>query len=138
MTQPKGEVMGTKIPLGIVLLVAAVCLGNLPGTCWAQAADNTSINKRDVSPKALTADQQAETQQDRKLTQQIRRAIVKDKSLSTYAHNLKIVTVGGMVTLKGPVRSAEEKQAVEEMAAQIAGPEKIKNEMDIAPKTTRK
>ena len=130
--------MGTKRPLGVALLVAAVCLGNLPGICWAQAADNTSINKRDNSPKALTADQQAETPQDRKLTQQIRRALVKDKSLSTYAHNVKIVAVGGMVTLKGPVRSAEEKQAVQEIAAQIAGSEKIKNEMDIAPKTTRK
>ena len=130
--------MGTKRPLGVALLVAAVGLGNLPGICWAQAADNTSINKRDNAPQALTADQQAETLQDRKLTQQIRRAIVKDKSLSTYAHNVKIVAVGGMVTLKGPVRSAEEKQAVQEIAAQIAGSEKIKNEMDIAPKTTRK
>lgn len=130
--------MGTKIPLGVGLLVAAVCLGSLPGICWAQAADNTSINKRDNSPKELTADQQGETQQDRKLTQQIRRAIVEDKSLSTYAHNVKIVAVDGMVTLKGPVRSAEEKQAIEKKAAQIAGPEKIKNEMDIAPKTTRK
>ncbi len=130
--------MGTKRPLGMALLVAAVCLGNLPGICWAQAADNTSVNKRDSSPKALTADQQAETQQDRELTRKIRRAIVKDKSLSTYAHNVKIITVSGMVTLKGPVRSEEEKRAVEEKAAQIAGPEKMKSEMDIAPTKTRK
>lgn len=130
--------MGTKRPRGGALLVAAVCLGTLPGICWAQAADNTSINKRDTAPQALTADQQAETPQDRKLTQQIRRAIVTDKALSTYAHNVKIVAVGGMVTLKGPVRSAEEKQAVAEKAAQIAGPANIKNEMDIAPKKTSK
>jgi hyperosmotically inducible periplasmic protein len=131
--------MGTKIPLGVALLVAAVCLGNLPGICWAQAADNTSINKRDNSPKARTADQQAETQQDRKLTQKIRRAIVADKSLSTYAHNVKIITVDGMVTLKGPVRSEEEKRTVEEKAAEIAGKGNIKSEIGIAAKkTTRK
>jgi len=130
--------MGTKIPLGVALLAATVCLGNLPGTCWAQAADNTSINKRDNAPQALTADQQAETKQDRKLTQQIRRAIVKDKSLATYAHNVKIVAVGGMVTLKGPVRSEEEKRTIEEKAAQIAGNGNVKNEIGIAPKKTSK
>ena len=130
--------MGTKRPLGVAVLVAALCLGTLPGSCWAQAADNTSLNKRDTAPQARTADQQAETDQDRKLTQQIRRAIVTDKSLSTYAHNVKIVAVGGKVTLKGPVRSEEEKRTIEAKAAQIAGPENVKNEIGIAPKTTSK
>jgi osmotically-inducible protein OsmY len=100
----------------------------------AQSADNTKINKQDGSQKELTADQQGETKQDREITQEIRRAIVKDNSLSTYAHNVKIITVGGMVTLKGPVRSEKEKRAIEEKAVQIAGNDKIKSEIDIAPK----
>jgi osmotically-inducible protein OsmY len=104
----------------------------------AQPADNTKINQRDRSQKELTADQQGETKQDREITQKIRRAIVNDKSLSTYAHNVKIITVGGMVTLKGPVKSEEEKRAIEEKATQIAGNEKIKSEIDIATKKTRK
>ena len=85
--------------LFMVLVVAATFLVNVPGACLAQSADNTKINKRDGSQKELTAEQQGETKQDREITQKIRRAIVNDKSLSTYAHNVKIITVGGMVTL---------------------------------------
>ena len=76
-------------------------------------ADNTKVNERDRSANEPTADQQKENRTDRDITQQIRKAIVGDKSLSTYAHNVKIITHGGMVTLKGPVRSEEEKNAVE-------------------------
>lgn len=124
--------------LFMVLVVAATFLVNVPGACLAQSADNTEINKRDQSQEELTAGQQGETKQDREITQKIRRAIVTDKSLSTNAHNVKIITVGGMVTLKGPVRSEEEKRAVEEKAAQIAGNGNIKSEIGIAPKKTRK
>ena len=122
----------------IVFLVAATFLDNVPGDCLAQTADNTEINKQDQSQKALTAGQQGETKQDREITQKIRRAIVTDKSLSTYAHNVKIITVGGIVTLKGPVRSEEEKKAVEEEAAEIAGKDNVKSEIGIAPKNTGK
>ena len=117
----------------MVFFVATAFLVTVPGACLAQSADNTKINKRDQSQEELTAEQQGGTKQDLAITQQIRRAIVKNKSLSTYAHNVKIITVGGMVTLKGPVRSKEEKRAVEEKAAQIAGNANIKSEIDIAP-----
>jgi osmotically-inducible protein OsmY len=130
--------MANKILFFMVLLITAVSLVNIPGDCFAQAADNTKINKRDTSSKELTADQQGETKQDRDLTQKIRRAIVKDKSLSIYAHNVKIITVGGMVTLKGPVRSEQEKKIIEEKASQIAGSANITSEIHIAPKKTRK
>ena len=63
-------------------------------------------------------DQQKENQSDRELTAKVRQALVKDKSLSTYAHNVKIIAQDGIVTLKGPVRSEEEKKAVEEKAAE--------------------
>jgi len=114
------------------LLIWVVFLVNIPGACLAQPADSNKINKREP-PKGLTADQQGETKEDREITQKIRQAVVDDKSLSTYAHNVKIITVGGMVTLKGPVRSEEEKRVIEEKAAQIVEKGKIKSEIDIAP-----
>jgi len=130
--------MFNKILLFMVLFVSAVFLVNIPGACLAQPADNTKINKRDASPKELTAGQQGQTKEDREITQKIRQAVVDDKSLSTYAHNVKIITVDGVVTLKGPVRSEDEKRIVEEKAAQIAGKDKIKSEIGIAPKKKSK
>jgi osmotically-inducible protein OsmY len=97
-------------------------------------ADNTKQNTRDRNASEATADNQKENQTDLKLTQEIRRAIVKDKSLSTYAHNVKIVAQGGMVTLKGPVRSDEEKQSIEAKAKQIAGDDKVTSELQVKPK----
>lgn len=95
------------------------------------AADNTKMNKQHNNE--MTADQQSESAADRKVTQQIRKAIVKDKSLSQYAHNVKIITRDGMVTLKGPVRSEKEKKAIEKAAAHVAGKGKVTNELEIAP-----
>jgi hyperosmotically inducible periplasmic protein len=108
------------------------------GLIWAQQdtsqvpADNTKINQRDRSQNEPTADQQKANTNDRQLTQQIRRAIVKDKSLSSDAHNVKIISQNGSVTLKGPVKSAEEKQAIESKAAQIAGADKVNSELQVA------
>ena len=97
-------------------------------------ADNTKVNERDRSPNEPTADQQKENRSDRDITQQIRQAIMKDKSLSTYAHNVKIITQNGQVTLKGPVRSEDEKRAVEAKATEVAGENKVTSELDIKPK----
>ena len=125
--------MVNKKLLFMVLFVSAVFLANIPGVCLAQPADNTKINKRDTSSKEITADQQGQTKEDREITQKIRQAVVDDKSLSTYAHNVKIITVDGMVTLKGPVRSEDEKRTIQEKAGQIVGKNKIKSEIEIAP-----
>ena len=59
---------------------------------------------------------------------------MKDKSLSTYAHNVKVITQNGQVTLKGPVRSEDEKKTVEAKAAEVAGENKVTSELDIKPK----
>src|ERR1700733_1330187 len=75
------------------------------------APDNTKMNDRDRNSNQPTADQQKENRPDLEITKQIRQALVRDKSLSPYAHNVKIVTQGGMVTLRGPVHSDEEKKA---------------------------
>jgi len=97
-------------------------------------ADNTKVNKQDRQEGAMTADQQKMNASDRELAQKVRKAIVADKSLSTYAHNVKVIAKDGTVTLKGPVRSAEEKSAVEAKATEAAGAGKVTNELTIAAK----
>ena len=96
-------------------------------------ADNTKVNKRDRNKSELTAGQQSNAKSDRQLTRKIRQALVKDKDLSTYAHNIKVITSGGAVTLKGPVRSEDEKKAVEAKAAEVAGGASITNQLEVAP-----
>jgi hyperosmotically inducible protein len=93
--------------------------------------DNTKMNKGDASKDATTADQQKMNPNDRAITQKIRTEIMKDKSLSTYAHNVKIITQDGKVTLKGPVRSRDEKASVEAKASAIAGDGNVISEIDI-------
>jgi hyperosmotically inducible periplasmic protein len=123
------------------LLLEATLLGSL-GTLWAQQdtnpnqtpPDNTKTNQRDRSASEPTADQQKENSSDRQLAQQVRRAIVKDKSLSTTAQNVKIIAQNGTVTLKGPVKSQEEKQAIESKAAEVAGgSNKVTSELQVVP-----
>jgi hyperosmotically inducible periplasmic protein len=97
-------------------------------------ADNTRMNQQDRNSNEATADQQKADRSDREITQQIRKSITSDKSLSTYGHNVKVITQNGMVTLKGPVRSEEEKKAVEAKAAEVAGADKVTNEIDVQPK----
>ena len=88
----------------------------------AQApADNTKVNKQDRAKDAATADQQKENATDREITQKIRQSLMDDKTLSTYAHNVKVITQDGQVTLKGPVRTEEEKKIVEAKATEVAG-----------------
>ena len=104
----------------------------------APATDNTRLNKRDRDKAQPTADQQKENRSDRDLTKQVRRALVKDKSLSTYAHNVKIISRDGKVTLKGPVRSEDEKQAVEAKAIEVAGQGNVTNDIHVAAGNKKK
>ncbi len=104
------------------------------GQDGSAAADNTTVNQRDRNTNAPTADSQKDNRSDRDITQQIRKAIIQDKSLSTYAHNVKVITQNGQVTLKGPVRSDEEKRAVESKATEIAGENRVTSELDIKSK----
>jgi hyperosmotically inducible periplasmic protein len=98
------------------------------------APDNTKVNQRDKNQAEPTADQQKENRPDREISRQIRRSIVQDKTLSSYAHNVKIIAENGMVTLKGPVRSDEEKAAIEAKAADIAGKGKVNSQLEVKPK----
>ena len=115
------------------LVVCAVCsLITVPATAQT-APDNTKVNKRDRAKGAPTADQQKENAGDREITQKIRQSIMKDKSLSTYAHNVKVIAQGGQVTLKGPVRSDEEKRTIEALANDVAGNGHVTNQLTVAP-----
>jgi osmotically-inducible protein OsmY len=97
----------------------------------AKAPDNTGVNKRDKNKTEPTADQGKNNLSDRELMAHIRRDLVKDKNLSTYAHNVKIIAEHGKVTLKGPVRSDEEKRAVEECARKYASEGNVTNELSV-------
>jgi osmotically-inducible protein OsmY len=99
--------------------------------------DNTKVNARDRQARAKTADQQSNAKSDVETTRAIRRAIVADKDLSTYAHNVKIITRAGKVTLKGPVKTAEEKKTVEAKAAEVAGAANVTNRVSIAQPSTK-
>jgi osmotically-inducible protein OsmY len=100
-------------------------------TVGAQAPDNTGRNARDRQATAKTADQQSNATTDVETTRRIRRAIVADKELSTNAHNVKVITRGGKVTLKGPVRTEAEKHAVEAKAADVAGAANVTSEVSV-------
>lgn len=100
-------------------------------------ADNTGRNARERVAGEKTPVDQNENKADLAITQKIRKAIVADEALSTYAHNIKIITQDGKVHLKGPVRTAEEKAKVEYKAAEIAGKDQVMSHIEIAPKDAK-
>ena len=94
------------------------------------APDNSATNKQ----HDVTADKQANAPEDRELARKIRHSVVSDKSLSSYAHNVKIIVLNGAVTLKGPVHSEEEKKQVGDLAVQAAGSaDKVTNDLSVKP-----
>lgn len=94
-------------------------------------ADNSKKNERDRSGETKTSGDQSNSPEDLKITQAIRRAVVKDKSLTMTAKNVKIITAGGQVTLRGPVNSAEEKMKIETLAKSAAGNAKVDNQLEV-------
>lgn len=114
-----------------VLLVAGTAVRAVPQ--GRTAPDNTKTNQRDRNQASPTADQQKANSGDTDVTKQIRSSIMKDKSLSTYAHNVKVISQDGKVTLKGPVRSEDEKDKVAAKASAIVGEGNIVNEITVAP-----
>jgi osmotically-inducible protein OsmY len=110
-----------------VLRIAASFLW--AGAIFSQTPpDNTKVNKGE----AVTADQQKMNPEDRKIAQDIRKSVMADKSLSTYAHNVKIIAMNGTVTLKGPVRSDEEKKTIVAKAAEVVGsPDKVTDQLTV-------
>lgn len=112
-------------------LLTAVAAFSLPQPWGSQNPDNTGLNRGDKSQ--TTTDQQQAVRADRDLTDQIRRAIVGDRSLSADAHNVKVVARSGQITLKGLVRSESERRTVEDKAVEVAGQDRVVNELVIKP-----
>lgn len=94
----------------------------------AQTAPDNSKNNKD---HAQTADSQSNAKSDRQITASVRKAILADKDLSTYAHNIKIITVNGAVTLKGPVKSEDEKQKIASDTASVVPADQVSNELTV-------
>jgi hyperosmotically inducible periplasmic protein len=112
--------------------VFLVVVGSVGMASSQTQPDNTRSNKGDADKSAVTADQQKMNASDRALTQTIRKAVMADKSLSTYAHNVKIVSQNGAVTLKGPVRSDDERKSILGKAVEAAGsPDKVSDQMSV-------
>jgi hyperosmotically inducible periplasmic protein len=119
--------------ISVMVISATVLIGAPTSVAYQDpppAADNTKKNQDQTLP---TADQQKMNTPDRTITQRIRKSIHQDQNLSTYAHNIKIITQGGKVTLRGPVKSEEEKAALEEKAVAVAGLGNVTNQLEVAP-----
>lgn len=105
-----------------------------PDANKSDKGDNSSRNTRERDAAEKNPADQKGTPADIAITQKIRRALMDDKDLSTYAHNIKIITQDGMVNLKGPVRTTEEKKSCEDKAVAVVGVEKVKSQLEVAPK----
>ena len=129
--------MSTPFSFAITLLaglltVAAVSAQTVDSATQHESADNTKANASDRNTDAKTPLDQSNDQDAIEVTAGIRRAVLEDSSLSTSAHNVKIVTNGNVVTLRGPVKSADEKQRVESLAVKAATGKQVRNELSIA------
>lgn len=94
-------------------------------------ADNSGINQRDAAQGAPTSLDQKENAADLKITQQIRDSITSDKSFSISAQNIKVITANGVVTLRGPVTSGDEKNNIADQARRIAGVVNVDNQLEV-------
>ena len=127
--------MKAKVFYAVVVNAAALIALQTAGAQSVPPADNTKSNQTDASNREVTADSQKENETDRGLVARIRKSVMADKDLSTYAHNVKIMARGGQVTLNGVVRSDEEKRKVASLAEQVAGKTNVVNYLKIAPKS---
>lgn len=95
-----------------------------------QDKDNTEMNMRDRNMRTLTPTDQSETETDRDLTRRIRAVIIEDKNLSTDAKNIKIITVNGVITLRGPVLNEAEKENISRKVRSVLGSQRVDNQLE--------
>ncbi len=119
--------LGLMLCSGLILLMPATGVAVAGQNTSTAAPDNSKMNKK----QAPTADSAKNNLSDREVMAHIRRDVVKDKSLSMYAHNVKIVSANGKVTLRGPVNSDQEKQTIEQIAKKYAGDMNVTNEITV-------
>jgi hyperosmotically inducible periplasmic protein len=118
---------------GIILALACLSAFSLAALAGNEKAepDNTAVNERDRSGETKTSGDQSNSSADLKTTQAIRQALMKDGELSTTAKNIKVITANGQVTLRGPVKTAQEKAKIDQLAKSAAGGAKIDNQLDV-------
>ena len=116
------------------ILLALACLSAVSLVAMAadeKKPDNTATNERDRSGETQTSGDQSNSSADLKITQAIRQALMKDSELSMTAKNIKIITDNGQVTLRGPVKNAQEKAKIDQLARSAAGGAKIDDQLDV-------
>jgi hyperosmotically inducible periplasmic protein len=118
---------------GIILALACLSAFSLAALAGDEKAkpDNTATNERDRSGETQTSGDQSNSPADLKITQAIRQALMKDGELSTTAKNIKIITANGQVTLRGPVKTAQEKAKIDQLAKSAAGGAQIDDQLDV-------
>jgi hyperosmotically inducible protein len=138
LTKEEGGFMRTgALSLILAFLVVGCSKNDLskndqPSQPTTVAADNSGRNVRDRNDATKTSGDQSESEADRTISQNIRQAIVADDSVSTNGKNVKIITVDGTVTLRGPVQSEKEKTNIGAKAQQVAGVKRVDNQLEIA------
>ena len=120
----------------IIVLTLSLILFGASSISFAQDAstfspNNSGLNVRDRSGEAVTADSQSNSKGDVDLTARVRRAIINDKSLSTMAQNIKVISANGQVTLRGPVKSDQEKNAIASDVHGVDGVNNVDNRLEV-------
>ena len=118
--------------VAVMLCVGGMAVSVASARAEGYPADNSGKNVRDRQDAAVTSGDQSNSPSDIKITQEIRQAIIADKDLSLNGHNVKIITAHGVVTLRGPVKSAAEKATIAAKAEHAAGVTRIDNQLEIA------
>jgi len=113
-------------------IAAGIVLAGSSALAEEAPADNSATNAEDRANGGLTAADQSNAPADVAITTAVRQAVVADSNLSTNAQNVKIITVNGIVTLRGPVKNASEKANIGAKAAKVAGAAKVDNQIEIA------
>lgn len=128
----KAQIMAVAlVTLGLVTIQAQIT----PSDTSKLEADNTGQNKRDRQAKKLTADDQAKASRaDEEITRRIREELTRNNELSSYAQNVKIITMGGIVTLRGPVKTQQERDWIVNAAQKVSGVRTIQNELEVNKK----
>ena len=120
-----------KRTLLVLACLSGLSVAALAADDKATNPDNTATNERDRSGETQTSGDQSNSSADLKITQAIRQALMKDGELSTTAKNIKIITANGQVTLRGPVKTAQEKSKIDQLARSAASGAKIENQLDV-------
>jgi osmotically-inducible protein OsmY len=120
----------------VLCLAAGACKNNDRNVVRSEnanvPADNTEKNERDRNGTTLTPLDQSESEADRNITQEIRKQVVADDALSMNAKNVKIITANGVATLRGPVKSEQERASIARIASQVTGVQRVDNQLEIA------